>query len=99
MFAPLFAGAAGSIIRVVSDHGRDWTKTAVLGLAAAGVAFLLFVAAQIAATPDILDTDGSRRLLVFGLPMSFIAGLTFDVVYERLRTTDVVQTSAVKSPD
>lgn len=99
MFAPLLAGAAGSIIRVVTDLGRDWTKTAVLGLAAGGVAFLLFVAAQVAATPDILDTEGSHRLLVFGLPTSFVAGLTFDVVYERLKRTDVVRTSVESQVD
>lgn len=97
MLAPLLAGAAGSIIRVVTGAGRDWTKTAVLGLAAGGIAFLLFIAAQLAATPEILDTDGSRRLLLFGLPMSFIAGLTFDVVYEKLKRTDVVATSVVQA--
>ncbi len=94
LFTPLLTGASGSIMRNVSDLGRDPTRTAIMGLTAGGVAFLLFVAAQIAATPDILDTAGSRRLLVFGLPTSFIAGLTFDAVYDRLRKRDALSSPA-----
>jgi hypothetical protein len=98
LLAPLLAGAAGSIVRVVFDAGRDWTKTAVLGLAAGALAALLFVAAQIAATPDILDGPGARRLLFFVIPAAFIAGFTFDIVYQKLKASDVVQTSVVEGP-
>ena len=64
------------------------------GLAGA-VAGLLFVAAQLATTPDVLDGPAARRLLLFVLPVGFIAGLTFDAVYSKLRTQDVADTTAL----
>jgi hypothetical protein len=93
--APLLSATCGAIIRNTLDEGRDWTKTAVLGCAAGAMAFLFFVAAQIASTPNVLDGAGARRLLFFVLPIGFIAGLTFDAVYSKLRTQDVTRTSAL----
>jgi hypothetical protein len=94
--APLLAGTAGSLVRVVFDADRDWAKTAMLGLAAGGVASLLFVATQLVASPDILDGPGAHRLLFFAVPMAFIAGFTFDAVYSKLRATDVIDASPMR---
>ena len=64
-------------------------------MVAGAVAGLLFVAAQLATTPDVLDGPAARRLLLFVLPVGFIAGLTFDAVYSKLRTQDVADTTAL----
>jgi len=93
--APLFSATCGAIIRNTFDQGRDWVKTALLGLVAGAIAFLLFVAAQLATTPELLDSPGARRLLFFVLPVGFIAGLTFDAVYSKLRTQDITRASVL----
>ena len=59
---------------------------------------LIYAAAQLAATPNILDGAGARRLLFFVLPLGFIAGLTFDAVYAKLRAVDVTPTDILKQP-
>jgi energy-converting hydrogenase Eha subunit A len=94
--APLLAATCGAIVRNTFDQGRDWVKTALLGLVAGAIAFLLFVAAQLATSPDLLESPGARRLLFFVLPIGFIAGLTFDAVYSKLRAQDVTRTSVLE---
>jgi len=93
--APVLVAPCGAIIRNTLDEGRRWWRTAVLGMVAGAVAGLLFVAAQLATTPDVLDGPAARRLLLFVLPVGFIAGLTFDAVYRKLRTQDVADTTAL----
>jgi hypothetical protein len=93
--APLLAATAGAIFRSAFDVGHDWAKTALLGFAAGAVSFLLFVAAQLATTPDALEGAGARRLLIFVLAIGFIAGFTFDTVYSRMRAADVARISAI----
>lgn len=95
---PLLFAISGAIIRNAFDQGTDWLRPAVLGLAAGCISLLLFVAAQLAATPNILDGAGARRLLFFVLPLGFIAGLTFDAVYAKLRAVDVTATDILKQP-
>ena len=95
---PLAFAVSGAIIRNAFDQGTDWLRPAVLGLAAGCVSLLLFVAAQLAATPDILEGASARRLLFFVLPLGFIAGLTFDAVYAKLRAVDVTPTDVLKQP-
>lgn len=92
---PTLAGAAGALIRTVLDQGRDRTLAAVFGSAAGLITGLLYVASQLIGAPDVLDTSaglGVRRLLFFVLLIGFVAGLTFDVIYTKLRGTDVSQT-------
>jgi hypothetical protein len=91
--APLLSATAGALIRNTLDGGPDRIRPAVLGLAAGAVSALLFIAAQLATTPDALDGAGGQRLLFFVVPVGFIAGLTFDAVYAKLRATDVTPTS------
>ena len=93
--APVLVAPCGAIIRNTLDEGRRWWRTAVLGMVAGAVAGLLFVAAQLSTTPDVLDGPAARRLLLFVLPVGFIAGLTFDAVYSKLRTQDVADTTAL----
>jgi hypothetical protein len=97
--APLFAAMCGSIIRNTSEELRDWLGAMILGAAAGSISFLLFVAAQVATSPSILNGDGARRLLFFVVPIGFIAGLTFDAVYDKLRSQDVVRTAALQDHD
>lgn len=94
--APVLVATCGAIIRNTFDRGHEWWRTAILGLAAGAIAGLLFIAAQLATTPDVLDGSGARRLLFFVLPVGFIAGLTFDAVYAKLRAEDVTNIAPLK---
>jgi hypothetical protein len=91
---PVLAAAGGALIRTSLDVGRDWARAGVLGGAAGLITGLLYVASQLVGAPDVLDagqTEAVRRLLFFVLPIGFVAGLTFDAVYAKLRGKDVSQ--------
>jgi len=92
--APALAASGGALIRTSLDAGRDWGRAGVLGGAAGLITGLLYVASQLMGAPDVLETpdaEGVRRLLFFVLPIGFVAGLTFDAVFAKLRGTDVSQ--------
>ena len=79
--------------------GGNWTPAGVLGGAAGLITGLLYVASQLVATPDVLvagQAEAVRRLLFFVLPIGFVAGLTFDAVYTKLRGTDVSQAATLQ---
>jgi hypothetical protein len=108
--APLFAGVAGSTIRLVFDLRQGNTPvtrqstvtTAALGLIAGGVAGLLFITAQVTtATPgqvgEIVSTEQARKLVPFGVLIGFIAGLTLDAVFRKLIASDVVDVSGIEA--
>lgn len=62
------------------------------------IAGLLFVASQLIGAPDVLEAtaaQGVRHLLFFVLPIGFVAGLTFDAVYGRLRGADASQVTTL----
>jgi len=91
---PTLAGAVGALVRTSLDRSQDWARAAVLGGAAGLITGLLYIASQLIGAPDVLDTsqsDSVRRLLFFVLPIGFVAGLTFDAVYGKLRGKDVSQ--------
>ncbi len=94
--APLLAAISGAIVRHSFDKGRDWFRAAVLGMAAGAIASLLFIAAQLLTTPDILASADARRLLFFVVPVGFVAGLTFDDVYRKLRAQDVTRSNVLQ---
>jgi len=96
---PTLAAAGGALIRTSLDIGRDWVRAGVLGAAAGLVTGLLYVASQMVGAPDVLSTGGTEavgRLLFFVLPIGFVAGLTFDAVYAKLRGTDVSQAATIE---
>ncbi|MFF4227747.1 hypothetical protein [Streptomyces sp. NPDC001820] len=84
----LATGTSGAITRNAFDRGDQWARTAALGMSAGAVAFLLFVSAQLAASPEILTGEGARRLLFFVLTVGFVSGFTFDAVYGRLKQAE-----------
>lgn len=90
--APLLAGVAGAIIRTVLVDGSQWLKTALLGLGAGLVASLLFIASQLVTSSTALEDKGVKTLVVLVTVVGFIAGITFDAVYKKLRQQDVVDT-------
>jgi hypothetical protein len=96
LVAPPLAGLSGAIMRNALDDGTDWLKTSILGLSAGVIASLLFVASQLATSPDALSEKGVRTLVVFVLIGGFIAGVTFDAVFAKLRDQDVVDVSPLE---
>jgi hypothetical protein len=107
-FCPLLAGVAGSTIRLVFDASQrsellspqSATTTAALGLIAGGIAGLLFITSQITtATPtqgSIVNADQARKLVLFGVLIGFVAGLTLDAVFRKLISSDVVDVSTIE---
>jgi hypothetical protein len=93
--APLLVAPSGALVRNVLDGKEDWWQAAILGMIAGAVSGLLFILAQLAASPDLLSGEPARRLLLFVTAVGFVAGLTFDTVYTRLRTQDVVNMSGI----
>lgn len=91
--APLLAGVAGAIIRAVLDDGSEWLKTALLGLGAGVIASLLFIASQLITSSTALQDKGVKTLVVLVTVVGFVAGITFDAVFKKLRQQDVVDTT------
>jgi hypothetical protein len=89
--APMLAAVAGAIIRDSFSTDQHWSRAAVRGLGAGVVTVLLYVASQLLSLPNLFDHLDARRLLFFVIPLGFGAGFTFDLVFDRLRTsTDFV---------
>jgi hypothetical protein len=100
VLVPALAAAGGALIRTSLDAGRDWARASILGGAAGLLTGLLYVASQLVGAPDVLETaeaQGVRRILFFVLPIGFVAGLTFDAVYAKLRGADVSQIGTLES--
>jgi hypothetical protein len=110
---PLLAGASGAIGRNLFDYLKglpaqspNATPVAVvLGMMAGLIAAVLFVIAQWASNPAVKDLGravpaGLNLLIPFELVIGFIAGLTLDMVFTKLKGTDVVNVGpvAIKKP-
>ncbi|HEX5152578.1 MAG TPA: hypothetical protein VFW07_14105 [Parafilimonas sp.] len=104
---PLLAGGAGAAIRPIADRQRGVNTAAtailvtiVLGLIAGGIAGVLFVTAQLTASPS-LTTENldqyAQRSIPFALGIGFVAGLTSDAVFGKLLGLDVTRVSGVSS--
>ena len=108
-FSPLLAGVAGSTIRLVFDASQgsapvstqNTLTTVALGLIAGGAAGLLFIAAQITTAPSqsgvMVTPEQAKKLVLFGVLIGFVAGLTLDAVFRKLISTDVVNVSAIEA--
>ena len=95
---PAVAGAAGGLVKTSLDKGQGWARAAVLGGAAGLITGVLYIVAQLIGAPDVLGTAqpvSVRRLLFFVLAIGFVAGLTFDAVYTKLRGKDVSQAATL----
>jgi hypothetical protein len=61
---------------------------------------LLFITAQITtASPtagNVVDVAQARKLVLFGVLIGFVAGLTLDAVFRKLIASDVVDVSAIE---
>jgi len=105
---PLLAGISGATIRVVFDWVQGTTtlkqpslvRNAALGLVIGGITAILFITAQVFSNPAVLDqtveSETLKRLLPFTLSIGFIAGLTLEAVYSKLRETNILDTSSIK---
>jgi hypothetical protein len=93
--APMLAAVAGAITRDSFAVDQHWSRAAVRGLGAGVVTVLLYLAGQLLAVPDLLDRFDARRLMFFIVPLGFIAGFTFDLVFQRLRASSEQLPSAV----
>ena len=79
--SPMVAGTSGATIRMLTGEGEPATmRTSVLGVAAASIASLLYILAQLMTNPD----PYSFTLLMFGVAVGFLAGFTFDSVLKQL---------------
>jgi hypothetical protein len=95
LVSPLLAGVGGAILRTILDDGSEWLTATLLGLGAGLIASLLFVASQLATSPDALETSGVKTLVVFAVVVGFIAGFTFDAVFAKVRSQQILDTSAI----
>lgn len=103
--APAVAGASGAIVRVLFDFWRRAATsyapqlagiTAALGLVAGGVAGALFIAAELVSF-GAMEAQQASRLLLFAVPVGFIAGSTLDKVFPKLFQKDVVRTELIET--
>ena len=86
--APMCAAVSGGLIRDSFGLSPSALRACARGLGAGAVSVLTYVAAQLLTAPELLGDLDARRLLFFVVPMGFVAGFTFDLVFERLRRTD-----------
>jgi hypothetical protein len=94
------AGASGATIRALWAAEADGVtlRTTVLGLAAGGVAAVLFLLAQIVSGGGPTGEAHPQPLAVpFAVMIGFIAGFTFDRVYRKLAETDVTRIDALRA--
>jgi type IV secretory pathway TrbD component len=108
---PMILGGAGAGIRQMIDRlrGADVQAqatlvTLVLGLAAGGIAGILFVTAQMTASPNLKSIADlaayAQRSIPWALTVGFVAGLTSDAVFTKLLGLDVTRTSGISAkPD
>jgi len=109
LLSSLSMGAAGAAILVILNSYRNLTQakvkpmqqTALLGMAAGGASAFLFIIAQAYANPLDVQAVVSgvyRRLVPFAIVIGLVAGLTFEVVFGRLSSINVVQTGPIQAP-
>jgi hypothetical protein len=103
-WVPALAGAVGSLVRTVLDWAQANKRLATqvpaaisvaLGAVAGGVSGLFFVLAQKIAIGK-LQAEQAIILLPFVLIVGLVAGLTFDKVFPKLLSLDVVRTDALQ---
>jgi hypothetical protein len=100
---PMVAGAAGGLARTLYDYvngrtpddSRSSPISASLGMAAGLVSALLFALAQRATNQSASDPSTLAALVPFELLIGFVAGLTLEAVFTKLRAMDVTNTKPI----
>lgn len=103
----LLAGASGATVRQILDPLQPGAtadpttgiSVAFLGMVAGGMTALIFILSEMFALPDAADAkvaaEHAKRLVPFAIVIGFLAGLTLDVAFRKLRSeqtlTDVTQ--------
>lgn len=91
--APMLAGASGATMRMLIPAASTPTiKSTVLGMAAGAISGLLYVLSHLLANPKPYNFV----ILVIAVVFGFIAGLTFDAVFKKLESVDVLRTDVFK---
>lgn len=91
--APMLSGASGATVRMlIPDAGTPTARTTALGMAAGAIAGVLYVVSHLIANPK----PQSFPILVITVAFGFIAGLTFDAVFKRLESVEVLHTDTLK---
>lgn len=91
--APMLAGASGATMRMlIPDASTPTVKSTVLGMAAGAISGLLYVLSHLLANPK----PHNFAILVIAVAFGFIAGLTFDAVFKKLESVDVLRTDVLK---
>jgi hypothetical protein len=91
--APILAGASGATMRMlIPDTSSPTVKSTVFGMAAGAISGVLYVLSHLLANPK----PHNFAILVIAVTFGFIAGLTFDAVFKRLESVDVLRTEVLK---
>jgi len=89
----MIAGASGATVRMlIPDTSAPSVRTTALGMAAGGIAGVLYVVSHLIANPKPFNF----AILVITVAFGFIAGLTFDTVFKKLESVDVLRTDSLK---
>ncbi len=87
--APVLSGASGATVRMLlPEAGTPTMKSMALGIVAGAIAGVLYVASHVLAGP----MPHSFAILLIAVIFGFVAGLTFDKVFRKLETVDVLRT-------
>ena len=91
--APMLAGASGATVRMfLPDASTPNLKSIFLGLVAGAVSGVLLLTSHLVAKTD----PHNFVILMTAVASGFIAGLTFDAVFKKLESVDVVRTDVLK---
>ncbi len=91
--APMLAGASGATVRMfLPDASTPNSKSMILGLAAGAIAGVLLLTSHLLAKTD----PHNFAILMTAVASGFIAGLTFDSVFKKLESVDVLRTDGLK---
>ncbi len=91
--APMLAGASGATVRMfLPDASTPNLRSIFLGMVAGGVSGVLLLTSHLVAKTD----PHNFVILMTAVASGFIAGLTFDAVFKKLESVDVVRTDVLK---